>query len=101
MQYRRYVIGLQQEWVSPFSLLHIHISPYPISVSLPNLNHIYNRQPFQLNSATMDLVKRSNGAIHANGDHFINGATSDIAITTHGSDWYFVRDSHLAWPCRR
>ena len=38
----------------------------------------------------MDLTKRTNDAIHANGDHFVNGATSDIAITTHGSDWYFV-----------
>ena len=34
--------------------------------------------------------KRMNDAIHANGDHTVNGSTSDIAITTHGSDWYFV-----------
>ena len=39
----------------------------------------------------MALFKRTNDAIHANGDHMVNGATSDIAITTHGSDWYFVR----------
>ena len=38
----------------------------------------------------MDLTKRTNDAINANGNHFVNGATSDIAITTHGSDWYFV-----------
>ena len=37
-----------------------------------------------------NLFKRGNGAIHANGDHTVNGATSDIAITTHGSDWYWV-----------
>ena len=36
------------------------------------------------------LDKRLNDAIHANGDHAVNGGTSDIAITTHGSDWYFV-----------
>ena len=40
----------------------------------------------------MDLSKRTNDAIHANGDHTVNGGTSDIAITTHGSDWYFVSD---------
>lgn len=39
----------------------------------------------------MALNKRVNNAIQANGDHFVNGATSDIAITTHGSNWYFVR----------
>ncbi|MCJ1452242.1 ion channel activity [Mycoblastus sanguinarius] len=31
-----------------------------------------------------------NDAIHANGDHSVNGGTSDIAITNHGSDWYFA-----------
>lgn len=34
-----------------------------------------------------------NGAIVANGHpnpHQVNGAISDIAITTHGSDWYYV-----------
>ncbi len=47
----------------------------------------------------MDLNKRTNDAIHANGNHFVNGAASDIAITNHGSDWYFVRDSsHLTRP---
>ena len=40
----------------------------------------------------MDLTKRTNDAINANGNHFVNGATSDIAITTHGSDWYFVSE---------
>lgn len=40
--------------------------------------------------ANQPLHKRVNDAIHANGDHFVNGATSDIAITTHGSDWYWV-----------
>lgn len=38
----------------------------------------------------MDFTKRANDAIHANGDHTVNGGTSDIAITTRGSDWYFV-----------
>jgi len=42
----------------------------------------------------MDLTKRTNNAIEANGDHFVNGAAADIAITTHGSDWYFVRTFH-------
>ena len=37
------------------------------------------------------LVTRTNDAINANGDHFVNGAVSDIAITNRGSDWYFVR----------
>ena len=40
--------------------------------------------------ASHNFFKRSNDAIHANGDHHVNGATSDIAITTHGSDWYWV-----------
>ena len=43
-----------------------------------------------INTAAMDLTKRTNDAIHANGDHTVNGGTSDIAITNHGSDWYFV-----------
>ena len=25
-----------------------------------------------------------------NGNHFVNGAYASIAITTHGSDWYYV-----------
>ena len=42
------------------------------------------------------LLKRTNDAIHANGDHTVNGATSDIAITNRGSDWYWVsRQGHL------
>lgn len=40
--------------------------------------------------ASQNLFKRLNDAIHANGDHMVNGATSDISITTHGSDWYWV-----------
>ena len=43
-----------------------------------------------LKMTSFNLLKRSNDAIHANGDHMVNGATSDIAITTHGSDWYWV-----------
>jgi len=44
-----------------------------------------------------DLLKRAgNIAIQVNGNHMVNGATSDIAITSHGSDWYFVRS---ASPC--
>ena len=39
--------------------------------------------------------KRDNNAIIANGDHVVNGSKSDIAITTHGSDWYFVRPARL------
>lgn len=45
-----------------------------------------------------------NGAIDANGHpvpHGVNGGVSDIAITTHGSDWYFVGNpSPLDVPCR-
>lgn len=41
------------------------------------------------------FFKRTNDAIHANGDHYVNGAVSDIAITNHGSDWYWV-SKHLA-----
>lgn len=37
------------------------------------------------------LDKRVNNAIITNGDHTVNGGHSDIGITTHGSDWYFVR----------
>jgi len=33
--------------------------------------------------------KRGNGALQANG-FTVNGATSDIHITTHGSDWYWA-----------
>lgn len=44
--------------------------------------------------ANQPLFKRNNDAIHANGNHFVNGATSDIAITSHGSDWYWV-SKHL------
>lgn len=40
--------------------------------------------------ASQPLLKRTNDAIHANGNHFVNGAASDIAITSHGSDWYWV-----------
>lgn len=40
--------------------------------------------------ASQPILKRMNDAIHANGDHMVNGATSDIAITSHGSDWYWV-----------
>jgi bacteriorhodopsin len=36
----------------------------------------------------MDLQKRNNALYH-NGNT-VNGATADIAITTHGSDWYFT-----------
>lgn len=37
------------------------------------------------------LEKRAgNGAIAANGGKFVNGKHVDIAITTHGSDWYWA-----------
>lgn len=32
-----------------------------------------------------------NKAIPVNGNHAVNGGVSDIAITSHGSNWYFVR----------
>ncbi|KAG8534159.1 uncharacterized protein KY384_001003 [Bacidia gigantensis] len=38
----------------------------------------------------MALFPRKNDAIHANGDHMVNGGTSDIAITARGSDWYWT-----------
>ena len=44
------------------------------------------------------LLSRSNDAIRVNGDHFVNGARSDIAITTHGSNWYWVRLTFLHVP---
>lgn len=34
-----------------------------------------------------------NNAINVNGNHVVNGRKADIGITTHGSDWYFVRSS--------
>lgn len=43
----------------------------------------------------MTLFPRANGAIHANGDHMVNGARSDIAITVRGSDWYWVSGKDL------
>ena len=67
-------------------------SPYPSFPTSTNSDPTvpdtsYSIQP---QAANMDLTKRTNDAINANGNHFVNGATSDIAITTHGSDWYFV-----------
>lgn len=40
----------------------------------------------------MGLSSRANEALLHNGNT-VNGATADIAITTHGSDWYWVRSS--------
>lgn len=37
----------------------------------------------------MAIERRANNAIATNGN-FVNGALADIAITTHGSDWYWV-----------
>lgn len=39
-----------------------------------------------------------NKAIPVNGNHVVNGAVSDIAITSHGSSWYFVRWHLLCFP---
>ena len=38
----------------------------------------------------MALFPRANDALLHNGNT-VNGATADIALTTHGSDWYWVR----------
>ena len=38
----------------------------------------------------MALFPRANDALLHN-TNTVNGATADIAITTHGSDWYWVR----------
>ena len=38
----------------------------------------------------MGLFPRANDALLHN-TNTVNGATADIAITTHGSDWYWVR----------
>ena len=37
----------------------------------------------------MGLYRRANDAINVNGN-YKNGALADIAITTSGSDWYWV-----------
>jgi len=37
----------------------------------------------------MDFTKRANNALNVNGNT-VNGRTSDINITTHGSDWYWT-----------
>lgn len=37
----------------------------------------------------MGLFPRANDALLHN-DNTVNGATADIAITTHGSNWYWV-----------
>lgn len=42
---------------------------------------------------TTEIVNMANGAIAANehpAPHGVNGQTSAIGITTHGSDWYWV-----------
>lgn len=39
-----------------------------------------------------------NKAIPVNGNHVVNGAVSDIAITSHGSSWYFVRWHVISFP---
>lgn len=54
---------------------------YPISISYTCIT---------LNMSHLLVARSGNDAIHANGDHFVNGAAADIAITTHGSDWYWV-----------
>ena len=42
----------------------------------------------------MGLFTRANDALNVN-PPTVNGGTADITITTHGSDWYWVRSS---WP---
>ena len=37
----------------------------------------------------MGFERRANDALKVNGN-YVNGALADIAITTHGSDWYWV-----------
>ena len=84
------------------SLFQIQTSPNLTSFSFIYPPHpLHQPQPHPhlelhstLKMASHNFFKRSNDAIHANGDHRVNGATSDIAITTHGSDWYWVSD-HL------
>ena len=39
-----------------------------------------------------------NKAIAVNGNHVVNGAVSDIAITSHGSTLYFVRWHVISFP---
>lgn len=39
-----------------------------------------------------------NKAIPVNGNHAVNGGVSDIAITSHGSNWYFVRWRVFSFP---
>jgi len=43
-------------------------------------------QPFKMSG----IVKRGNGALMANPNVFLYPTTSDINITTHGSDWYWA-----------
>ena len=37
----------------------------------------------------MGFERRANDALKVNGN-YVNGALADIAITTRGSDWYWV-----------
>ena len=42
------------------------------------------------------ITKRTNDAIHANPNTFLYPQTSDINITTHGSDWYWAVTAVMA-----
>lgn len=42
------------------------------------------------------LQKRGNDALNANSNHFNYPASSDINITTHGSDWYWAVTAVMA-----
>lgn len=67
-------------------VIHASCLPLPPYQTIPFPS---SSTPHCRNVAKM-LDRRANDAIHANGDHTVNGVTSDIAITTHGSDWYWV-----------
>lgn len=43
-----------------------------------------------LNSRLVELERRNNALLLNNPGNRVNGATAQIAITTHGSDWYFA-----------
>lgn len=101
-------IGKKPQMTLAVIILHIFeiwykrpVNSSPTPSSHPNSSplHTYllsrSRCSLQQNvSARKNLSSKHfimvNKAIPVNGNHAVNGAVSDIAITSHGSNWYFV-----------
>lgn len=71
-----------------------HLISSPLSHIHPLSQSPYRLQQKDFGQKELELQTLSimvNKAIAVNGNHFVNGDVSDIAITTRGSSWYFVR----------